>query len=304
MKWSVLSLTVLLVSASGVGRAQDLDANYQSLRDAESKCDVENVKKLAPATAALAREAAKEGVPEAADEKEGWTKRIEYAKSVEDFCDYALYSVALKQTPAGMVDLMGALEAQNPKSKYLDQGYASYLYALSQAGQAAKIPAVAEKALANFPENPDLLAVLADQALSTRQSGKAQTYANRLIAAMGKAVKPQGVGEAEWERNKATRLGRAYWISGVVSGEANQYAAANRNLRAALPYIKGNDAMMASALFHLGVSNYQLGKMTMNKGQVLEGATFSEQCSKIQSQYADQAWKNAQLIKADAAKMR
>ncbi len=38
-----------------------------------------------------------------------------------------------------MVDVLAALEAQNPKSKYLDQAYGHYLYALSQIGGTAKI---------------------------------------------------------------------------------------------------------------------------------------------------------------------
>jgi hypothetical protein len=89
-----------------------------------------------------------------------------------------------------------------------------------------------------------------------------------------------------------------------VSGQKNQYAAADKNLRAALPYVTGNNAMMAPALFYLGMSNYNLGKMTMNKAKVLEGAKFSDQCAAIPGQFAEQAYKNALIMKSDAAKMR
>lgn len=304
MKLSVLSMMVLLVGAPGVGRAQDLETTYQSLRDAETKGDAAAVKKLAAETSTLARKAAAEAAPEAAEEKDAWAERVKYAKDVDVHAEYALYEVALKSQPATTVELLAALEAQNPKSKYLDLGYANYLYALSQSGGTAKIPAVAEKGLASFPENPDLLLVMVNYCYSSKQSDRAQNYANRLVAAVGKRAKPEGVADGDWERQKSSSMGRGYWVSGVVSGEKNQYAAADRNLRAALPYIKGNDAMMAPALFYLGVANYNLGKMTMNKAKVLEGAKFSDQCAAIPGALAEQAWKNSAIMKADAGKMR
>ena len=177
MKLSVLSMMVLLVGAPGVGRTQDLDTTYQNLKDAEAKGDAVAVKKLAAETSALARQAAAEPAPAAADEKDAWTKRVAYAKDVDLQSEYALYDVALKSQPATMVEMIAALEAQNPKSKYLDEGYAAYIYALSQSGATAKIPAIAEKALPNFPDNPDLLYFLAENARPSKND-RAVNYAN------------------------------------------------------------------------------------------------------------------------------
>ena len=311
MKLSVLSMMVLLVGAPAIGRAQDsenkgpdLESTYQSLKDAQAKGDAAAVKKLVAETSALARKAAAEPAPEDADEKDGWTKRVAYAKDVDAQTEYALYDVALKSPPAEMVDLLAALEAQNPKCKYLNEAYASYLYALSQSGGSAKITGVAEKALTNFPDNTDLLLVMVNSTFSAKQSDRAQGYANRLVAAMSKKSKPEGISEADWEKQKTSSLGRGYWVSGMVSGEKNQYAAADKSLRAAMPYIKGNNAMMAPALFYLGVANYNLGKMTMSKAKILEGAKFSDDCAAIPGDLAQQAWKNSALMKAEAAKMR
>jgi tetratricopeptide (TPR) repeat protein len=215
-----------------------------------------------------------------------------------------LYAVAVKGSPATTVDLLAALEQQNPKSKYLDQAYANYLYALSQSGGAAKIPAIAEKALVNFPENGDLLLFLADYSMSQKQGDRAVTLANRLVGAMSKQPKPEGVADADWAKRRNTALGRGYWIAGVISGEKNQYVAADKNLRSALPLVKGNDAMTSRALFYLGVANYNLGKMTLNKAKVLDGAKFSDQCAAIPGPLAEQAWKNSALMKTDAGRMR
>ena len=304
MKLFALSTIVLLVGAAAVARAQDLDASYQSLRDAQAKGDAAAVKKLAAETSALARKAAAEAAPEAADEKEAWTKRVEYAKDIDVQTEYALFELALKSPPATMVDLLAALEAQNPKCKYLDQAYASYLYALSQAGQTAKITPVAEKALANFPENTDLLLVMVNTTFAANQQDRAQGYANRLVAAWGRKTKPEGVADTDFEKQKSMGLSRGYWVSGVVSGQKSQWGPADKNLRAALPYIKGNNAMVAPALFYLGLANYNLGKMTNSKAKVLEGAKFSDDCAAITSEYAQQAWKNSAQMKAEAGRMR
>ena len=79
---------------------------------------------------------------------------------------------------------------------------------------------------------------------------------------------------------------------------------ADKDLRAALPLLHGNDASQAAALFHLSIANFQIGKMTMNKPCVLEAVKFSEQATAFKGPNLDQAWRNAQIMKAEAAKMR
>jgi hypothetical protein len=90
----------------------------------------------------------------------------------------------------------------------------------------------------------------------------------------------------------------------MASAARNDFFGADRNLRAALPFIRGNDAMTAPALFQLGVANYQLGVTTNNKARVLEGAKFSEQAAGIKSSLAQQAFNNARAMRDAAAKMR
>ena len=302
MKLSVLSMMVLLVGAPVVGRAQDIDTDYQNLKDAVAKGDVETVKKLAADTDVLAKKAAAEPAPASADDKDNWTKRVAYGKEVDEYTEYALYAVALKSPPAGMVELIGALEAQNPKSKYLNDGYASYLAALGQTGASAKIPGIAEKALTNFPENPDLLYFAAENARSTKQNDKALAYANRLMAALGKQTKPEGMADADFAKRKGAMMGEGYRIAGVVEAEKGQWVPADKNLRVALPSVSGT--LKAEVLFQLGLANYNYGKMTMNKAKILEAAKFSDDCAALTSPYADQAYKNSTLMKAEAGKMR
>lgn len=299
-----LLLALLLGTGSAAAAADDLDSSYQSLQEALSKKDPALVKKFAVQTASLAHQALAEPAPTDADAQDNWKKHVAYVKEIETYTEYALYAQAVQSEPRVLIDLMSTLEAQNPKSKYLDQGYGAYLVALAKAGETAKVTQVAEKAVANFPENPDLLLVLAEAAVTRKQSDRALSYANRLVAALGKEPRPEGVAQEAWEREKTASLGRGYFIAGVMYAEKNRWFDADKDLRAALPLIKGQESMEGVALFQLGVANYTIGKASLDKGRMLEGAKFSDQASKINGPYAHQAWLNAQNIRAEASKMR
>ena len=304
MKLSVLSMAVVFLAGPVVAAAGDLEDAFQNLKAAEEKKDAAQVKKLAVEIFGLTCNVIASTAPQDPDEKEAWASRVEYAKTTGLHAEYALYATAIQSPPAVMVDLMSTLEQQNPKSQYLAAGYGPYLAALARTGGAAKVPAVAEKALENFPDNEDLLQVMADTALSRNQSDRALGYANRLITVLVQHPRPEGVPAADWERKRTAELGRGYWIAGVVYAGKGQFVPADKNLRAALPLIKGNPAMLGAALFHLGVANYNLGKATNNKARVLEGAKFSEDAAAIDSPYSQQAWHNATVMKTEAGRMR
>ena len=303
MKANLPTMAFLLFAGSCIAFPDDLDSAYENLKQAESKKDVVQIKKLAAETCALARQEIATPMPEGA-EKEAWNKRIAYVREIELRTEYALYSLAVQGPPATTVDLLAALELQNPKSKYLDQGYANYIQALNQLGDAARVVTLAETALAHFPDNEDLLLVLADNALKKKQTDRALAYSEKMIVVLYKHPVPEGMTPADWERKKSVALGRAYWVAGMMHGEKNQYFEENKDLRAALPLIKGNEAMMAPALLYLGVANYQLGAMSRNRAQILEAASFSEQAAGIKGPLQQQAWNNAQAMKAEAERLR
>jgi hypothetical protein len=294
-------MAALLVAGAAVAVADDLETNYQSLQDAVAKKDVAAIKKLAPETCAMARaELAKPA--ESGDESKA---RVEYLKEVDTYADYALYSTAVQSEPAEMVDLIAALEKQNPKSKYLDQAYGYYFAALAKTGGAAKVPEIATKAIVNFPQNPDLLIFLANNAANHGQADSELAFSTRIIALWSSHPKaPEGVTEAEWDRKRDVSLGPAYYMAGMVQASRSLWIPADRNLRAALPSSSGNPAMQANVLFQLGIANYNIGKATLNKAKILEAVNFSQQAAKIQGPVAAQAWKNAQVMKAEADKMR
>jgi tetratricopeptide (TPR) repeat protein len=304
MKFSLMFLTVMFSAGAAAVTSDDLDNTFERLKQAEAQKDAAQVKKLATELCALTHQATSAPAPEGDAEKEAWKNRVAYARDLALHAEYALSAVAVQSPAAVTVDLLSTLERQNPKSKYLDATYASYFIALNQLGQASKIPAMAERAVANFPENDDLLLVLSDNAMNHKQSANALAYAKRLVTVLNKRAKPEGMAAADWERKRNAALGRGYWIAGMVLSEKTQYFEADQDLRAALPLVKGNDAMTAPTLYFLGLANFQLGKMTMNKVQVLEAAKFSQQAAAFAGPYQQSAWHNAMVMKDEAAKMR
>ncbi len=304
MLLSVMSFAMLLYAGPMISDPNDLEATFKNLQLAESNKDAAEVKRLSVLSAKLAREIIAAPVPTDAEDKDYWPKRVAWARDIELHTEYALYATALSAPPATAVDMFATLESQSPKSKYLDSAYATYFVALSKTGAAAKIPVVAEKALANFPENEDLLLVLADNAMNAKQGDRAINFSGRLISILSNHPKPEGIPAGEWERKRAASLSRAHWISGLMYSEKNNFYAADKDLRAALPALQGNPTMLAPALFYLGVANYQLGKTYMRKAQVLEAVKFSQQAAAIPGALSQQAWRNAQVMKTEAERMR
>ena len=221
-----------------------------------------------------------------------WAERVKYAKDVDVHAEYALYEVALKSQPATTVDLPAALEAQNPKSKYLDLGYAQRSLCAEPIGD-GRIRGLRERGWPVSRRIP-ICCVMVNYCYSS--SDRAQNYANRVSPQLANEPSREGVADGDWERQKSSSMGRA---TGFRAWSPARRTRCRRD-RAALPYIKGNDATTAPAPFYLGVANYNLGKMTMNKAKVLEGAKFSDQCAAIPGCVA--GWKNSAIMKADAGK--
>jgi hypothetical protein len=275
MKITVLSAAFVLAAGMALSPARlladDLDDALAALKAAEPSKDVAKIKELAAAAHATAKKY--EGPPPADAEKESYEARGRYAKDVDHYSEYALYALAIqsRSDPKTALDLITVLEQQNPKSEYLDL--------------------------------PEALAIQADNALARKQTDRAVSLANRMVTAANKKP-PEGVSAADWEHTKGTILGQAYYIIGTNACERNKFADADRNLRAALPYIKGNTAMLGPTYFCLGVVNYNLANMTANKAKMLEAAKFSEQAAAIPGPTQDQAYKNSLAMKAAADKMR
>ena len=73
----------------------------------------------------------------------------------------------------------------------------------------------------------------------------------------------------------------------------NKYAQADKAFRAALPHLKSDSRLYATALFHLGWANYKLGVFA-------DAIRFTQDCSRIKSPFQEQAIKNLGVFRAES----
>jgi len=223
--------------------------------------------------------------------------QLEYAKEVDEYSEYALYVVALKAQPKEEVDLVDALIKQNPKSQYLPEVATSYFAALSKAGEGAKACPAAMKMAVD--KNAEAMLYAADCSWRANRSEAVVSYAAKAAEAASTRTKREGVSESEWAAQKSALLGSSSFYSGVGYTMQMRYGPASKDLKAALPAIKGNQQLYAIALFDLGLANYQMGKPLGDRAQMREGLHYFQQSANIASPMQDQASRNAKLVLAE-----
>lgn len=282
----------------GLIRADELEDSYAKLKETVAKKDADAVKADAAATNKFAQALINTPQPSAAADVDNWKQRVEYGKEVASYSEYALAYIATTVVGAKTIELVDALIAQNPKSKYLDLCAPQYLAALGKGGPAKQLDGMT-KIVAGRPDNEVALAALAE-GLMSKSPDRALGYANRLLNSLKSNGKPEGVSEADWERTKTAGLASGYFVAGVVNGSKNAWIDCDRDLKAGLPLIHDN-YKLGIVYFYLGLANYQLGKQTMDRTRMQSGLKFSQQSSAIAGPMKDQAYHNVLAIQNELA---
>lgn len=285
-------------------KAVGLDPEYlevavATLKAAEAKKDAPLTKMWAGKTSEIARRSV--ATPKRGDEEADDAKaRLDYAKQVAIYADYALFNAAIQPgNPAVTIEMAEALKAQSPESEYWAQVAPGYVLALNAQGQTAKAVTVAEEILVKDATNDDLLLLVSNhyygQKPETANQDKVLAYTDKAVAAWGTRQKPAAMADADWEKKKNASLGYSLWMNGMTQAAQNKLADADRVLRQAMPLIS-NDQMKAGALFHLGLANFKMGEATKNKVKLADSAAFNRQCAAIKSPYQGQAAANLKVI--------
>jgi tetratricopeptide (TPR) repeat protein len=283
------------LAAAEIVLAQDpanLETAAAAVKAAEAKKDLDAVRKWAVRCSDLARKAAQ--APKAADEEDdAFKQRVAYAKQVDGYTEYVLFTSAA-QTPeaAKKIELLKTLEERAPESTYLTQGYGIYFLALVQTGDLPAAVALAEKRIAKGQANELMLATAGDFYLRQNQEPqKVLDYSSKLIELVNTKPKPDGLSDADWQKGKDYFLGLAQWMTGVVDCSQGKFGEANTALRAALPLVEGNDENKAGALFNLGIANSHLKNLA-------DAVKFFEQCIAIKSPYVAKCTDNLKAIRS------
>jgi tetratricopeptide (TPR) repeat protein len=273
----------------------DLEPALAALKAAEAKKDPAVVRKWAVLASDLARKRV-QGSKGPDEDDELFKQRVDFAKQLDTYTEYALYASAL-QTPeaANKAALLKTLDERAPESKYLQQSYGLYFQALIQTGDIAAAVPVAEKAIAAGLASEEMLASASDFHLrQNKEPQKVFDYSSKLMQLAATRPKPDGVSDSDWEKRKNYFLGAAHWFTGALLVSQTKYAEGDKELRAALPLLEGNNEVKAGALYNLGIANQGLKNYP-------EAMKFYEQCTAIQGPFQPLA---ASVLKTLKAKYR
>jgi tetratricopeptide (TPR) repeat protein len=272
---------------------EHVEASHQNLKAAEAKKDPALIKKWAGETSRIAQKVISSPKPNDADEAESWAKRVDWSKQVKIYADYALYAAALQvPDPKKKIELIEALQAQNPQSEYLPKTTPTLFVAYRQAGDNEKAVALAEKTLATDQSDEDMLLVVADSYLQKkRDPDKVHAYSAKIVEIMNSKPKPEGVSDTDWQNHKNTFVGIAHYMSGKLYYLEGKFAPADKELREALPLVQNNAQLQPETLFFLGFANFKLQK-------VQDAFTFYKQCAAVKSSLTPTCAKNVTAIQA------
>jgi len=278
----------------------DAEMAYGGLQSAVAKNDPDLIVKWAGITNEAAKKGAKTPKPEDEDEQSAWDYKVKFSTQVQERCEYEVMALALRTADAAKkIAIMDSLKQLNPQSKYLPQLDNQYFVAYRQLGQNDKALALAEQLASENKANADMLLLLTDHAVNTKNNAKVIAYSDQLVAYMKSAPAPQGVDPAAWEAKKATNIGTGLFLKGVTLASENKLAEADAALREALPHLQGNDQVLGPALFQLGLANYKMGsaKKPADMARIRDAYKFSQQAAAIKGQHQGTASKNVAAMR-------
>lgn len=272
-----------------------LNAAYTCLRYAEAKRDPVLIQRWACLTGEIAKRVRKVDSPRDGEEPEQFAKRQEAAKSMEQYVEYALFRLIGQVATADKKQELTALLLQ----RYPQGRYTAELRRAADpraASSPADAIARAERAIQEGTAQGDIYLMAADYYLQRSQE-KALRYATRAVE-LANGPGPPEMDEAAWQRQRRQFLGKGHWMIGMIYSAQDNYAATDKALRAALPYLTGEDTLLASALLHLGYANARLADTTTDKTRVHDAIRYTEQCAAMKSSLQGAAAKSLAKIKA------
>ena len=266
------------------GGPNEVDLCYNAIKAAEGKGDAEQVRKWAERGAETAQKVIGSGKAPANDDEKA---DLEHAKEVATYAEYSVYAAASKsREPKEIADLGETLQKINPKSQYMWLISPRYLASLGGRGctEAAKLAAADSK-------NAEAMIYAADCDWRGNRAAGVISNANRAREALSSRPKVEGA-------NEATRMGEVDFFLGVGDAMQQRWGPAIKSLKASLPSLKGG-VYESTALFDLGLSDYQFGKSIGDKGQIREALRYFEQAAAMKGGMQDQAARNVAAIKKE-----
>jgi tetratricopeptide (TPR) repeat protein len=160
------------------------------------------------------------------------------APVIKDPAEYNAYMGAVQQQdPAAKISGLEAFLVQYPNSVVKTDALEALMGAYQQKGDAAKVVDAANRLLAANPDNVRALVVLAYTERASQQWANAKTHAEHGLQVLPNMAKPEGVSQADFDKQKTQMAGLLNSVAGFASLQLKNNADAQKYLRES---VKGN----------------------------------------------------------------
>jgi len=156
-------------------------------------------------------------------------------KEIKDPAEYNAYVGAVQQTDAAAkISGLEAFLAQYPNSVMKEDALELLMGTYQQAGNQAKVIDTANRLLAANPNNVRALVLLAFNERSAQKWADARQHAERGLQALPSMSKPDGMSDADFEKQKTQMGGLLDSVAGFSALQMKDNAAAEKYLRGAV----------------------------------------------------------------------
>ena len=157
------------------------------------------------------------------------------APVIKDPAEYNAYMSAIQQQdPAAKISGLEAFLVQYPSSVVKVDALEALMGGYQQTGNAAKVVDVANRLLAANPDNIRALVVLAYTERASSQWANAKQHAEHGLQVLPNMPKPEGVSQADFDKQKAQMGGLLNSVAGFSSLQLKDNADAQKYLRASV----------------------------------------------------------------------
>lgn len=217
--------------------------------------------------------------PPAGTSPEEWKvqqqQKLDSIKDNQDYIEQSLTSAAFQQKdPGKKAALLVRYATMFPDSPNSMAALGAAAFAYQQAQDRPKMLEAANSALARDPNDLGILLLLADDySEKGEQLDKAEAYAKKAVALCDSAKKPDGVSDADWQKQIFLQKGLALSALGQIDLQKKLNTAAVASLTKAAPLLKSNAAVYARNQYRLGFAYVNLKKNAEAKQAFTDAAS-------------------------------
>jgi tetratricopeptide (TPR) repeat protein len=202
-------------------------------------------------------------------------QKLESVKDNRDYIEQSLMNAAYQQKDANKkAALLVRFANIFPDSPSAGQALGAAAATYQQTQNRPKMLETANSALEKDPDNIGILLLLADDySEKGEQLDKAETYAKKAASLCDTAKKPEGMSDADWQKQINLQRGLAFSALGQIDLQKKLNPAAVDSLTKATPLLKSNAAVYARNQYRLGFAYLNLKKTTEAKQAFTEAAS-------------------------------